>query len=81
MPVMIFIAVELSFIPVMAMYVRKAVLITKAFTPRLRYRRLDWLSTRLDHRHRSGAIRQHHSTVPIRDQHRLPVQWCSSLPS
>ena len=36
-PVMIFIAVALSFIPVMTMYGPEAALIAEAFTPRLRY--------------------------------------------
>jgi MFS family permease len=37
MPLMIFIAVGLSFIPVMTMYGPEAALIAEAFTPRLRY--------------------------------------------
>jgi MFS family permease len=36
-PTMIFIAVALSFIPVMTMYGPEAALIAEAFTPRLRY--------------------------------------------
>jgi len=36
-PLMIFIAVALSFIPVMTMYGPEAALIAEAFTPRLRY--------------------------------------------
>jgi len=37
LPLMIFIAVALSFIPVMTMYGPEAALIAEAFTPRLRY--------------------------------------------
>jgi MFS family permease len=37
MPLMIFIAIALSFIPIMTMYGPEAALIAEAFTPRLRY--------------------------------------------